>query len=407
MNNSDDHLTRALQQQANQIQEGPLTMADIKGKARSIQRRRTLATVAGAAAVVAVIAPVGILALQNGDNNAGPANPSSSTSTTSTTPTTPTETSSPSDTIDLTVADAPDGAAPHVSWLQGRSLHSYDGQTFDLGRVYHDIVGWHGGWLAIAGETDEIAGDGTVNRSFVGASRFAVGVDGTELTWFEYGNEGDPGKLVTGIPSGMGEGTQSVDVPANSHVEPIGYVDGGTVVFNRTDPDGKSSAWVTDFQGQPQRLEGVIKAGGTSETTGVVSVETSINDFGSCWEVRDLNAGSVVADTCDYSLGQFSADGTYVIGWPAYADGLGPRDVAILDAKTLKPVVHYLAPASTGGWISNAVFDGDSPELIAAIFEDNAWHLARLGLDGSIQNVAQPVPSSDETQPELWLVSRP
>ena len=406
MNNSDDHITRALRQQADQIQEGPLTMADITGKARSIQRRRLLASVAGAAAVVAVIAPVGILALTDNDNNAQ-LPPSTSSGTPTQSPTQHTSQTPIGGTIDLVVAGAPDGAAPHVSWLEGRTLHSYDAQTFDLGRAYRDVVGWHGGWLAIGGETEEIAGDGSLTRSFVGGSRFAVGVDGTELTWFEYGNEGVPGKLVTGIPSGMGEGTQSVEIPEDSHVDPIGYVAGGRVVFNRTDPDGKSSAWVTDFQGEPQRLRGVILAGGTSETTGVVSVETSINDFGSCWEVRDLNADSVVAETCDYSLGQFSSDGQYVIGWPAYRDGLGPRDVAILDARTLKPVVHYMAPASTGGWIPNAVFDGDSPELITVVFEDNAWHLARLGLDGSIQNLAEPVPSTDETQPELWLVSRP
>ena len=396
--NSDDHLYRALQQQADQIQEGPLTMSDIKGKARSIQRRRTLAAVAGAAAVVAIIAPIGVIAMNNGDKNALP--PITTSTSTTPTPTTPTETPAPG-TTDLIVAGAPDGPAPQVSWLEGRTLHSYGGQTFDLGRVYHDVVGWHGGWLAINGDTDEIAGDGAITRSFAGGYRFAVGVDGTELTWFE------PGKLVTGIPSGMGEGTQSVDIPSGANAEPVGYVAGGQVVFNRTDSDGKSTAWVTDFQGQPQRLDGVIEAGGTSETTGVVSVETSINDFGSCWEVRNLDAGSVVAKTCDFSLGQFSADGRYVIGWPAYRDGLGPRDVAILDAKTLKPVVNYLAPASTGGWISNAVFDGDSPELLASVFEDNAWHLARLGLDGSIQNVGDPVPSHDETQPELWLVSRP
>jgi hypothetical protein len=397
--NSDDPITRALHQQADQIQEGPLTMSDVKGKARSIQRRRTFATVAGAAAVVAIIAPIGVIAMNNGDNNAEPPIATNTTSTTPS-PTTPTETPAPG-TIDLIVAGAPDGAAPQVSWLQGRTLHTYMGQTFDLGHAYQDVVGWHGGWLAINGDTDEIAGDGSITRSFAGSWRFAVGVDGTELTWFE------PGKLVTGIPSGMGEGTQSVDIPSGASAEPVGYVAGGKVVFNQNDTDGKSSAWVTDFQGQPQRLDHVIKAGGTSETAGVVSVETSISDFGSCWEVRNLDAGSVVAKTCDFSLGQFSADGQYVIGWPAYGDGLGPRQVAILDATTLKPAVSYMAPASTGGWVSNAVFDGDNPQLIASVFEDNAWHLTRLGLDGSIEQVADPVPSHDETQPELWLVSRP
>ena len=398
--NSDDHLYRALQQQADQIQEGPLTMSDIKGKARSIQRRRNLAAMAGAAAVVAVLAPIGVIAMNNGDNN--PIPPSSS-GTPTTTPSTPTPSETPpAGTVDLIVAGASDGAAPQVSWLQGKTLHTYSGQTFDLGRVYHDVVAWHGGWLAIGnGGAVEIAGDGSITRNFDGGYRFAVGVDGTQLTWFE------DGKLMTGIPSGMGEGTQSVDIPSGSHADPIGYVSTGQVVFNQNDPNGDSSVWVTDFQGNPQRLQHAIKAGGTSQTTGVVSVETSISDYGSCWEVRDLSAGSVVAKTCDFTLGQFSADGKYVIGWPAYMDGLGPREVAILDAKTLKPVVSYFAPNSTAGWISQSVFDGDNPELIATVFEANAWHLVRLGLDGSIQSVADPVPSQDETQPELWLVSRP
>jgi hypothetical protein len=352
-----------------------------------------------AAVVLAIAVPVGLSVANN--NNTTTRTPNIANQS-------PTPTPSPSPTgsgggVTLTLADAPSGGAPQVTWLRGNTAHLVGGRTENLPKAYIDLASYHGGWLGIAFKDgaytlDRIGPDGKVTSSLPGSDGFAVSVDLTQLTWWE------DGKLRTGIPSGMGDGESSVDTPSGEQVHLVGYASGGQVVFQTYGENPE--VYSTDFQGQPRTLAGALAAGGVSQATGVVALQTSSDDTGSCWEVRDFGTGDVSWKTCKYSLGQFSSDGQYVIGYPAYLDGLGPRDVYVLDAATGKEVVHYQAPADTGGYVNNVVWDGDSHSLMAVIFESGSWQLARLGLDGAIETASEAV-GGDELEPAFFIAARP
>ena len=81
----------------------------------------------------------------------------------------------------------------------------------------------------------------------------------------------------------------------------------------------------------------------------------------------------------------------------AYADGWGPGEVAILDAKTFKPVMQFDSGRDYG--VQNAVWDADSDHLIATVYLDGAWRLLRLGVDGSIETASDAVEADDVSNP--------
>jgi len=399
--NHNERLSKELRNRAEQAGGHPISFDDVKRSARKMKWQQRAAAGGVVAVVLAIAVPVGLSVANNGSKTPPASHPSPTIGTPSTTPS---KSPSPSGaTVPLTVAGAPSGQAPQVAWLQGTTAHLLGGGTDTLPKAYIDLASYHGGWLAIAFKDgaytlDRLGQDGTVVSSLPGSDGFAVSADLTQLTWWE------DGKLVTGIPSGMGDGESSVDTPAGEQVHLVGYASGGEVVYQTYGVD--PAVFTTDFQGQPRKLAGALAAGGVAQSTGVVALQTSSNDTGSCWEVRELATGDVPWKTCEYSLGQFSTDGRYVIGYPAYADGIGPRDIYVLDAATGNEVVHYQAPAETGGYLNNAVWDGDSHSLMAVVFESGSWQLARLGLDGAIETASEAV-AGDELEPAFFLGSRP
>ena len=70
MNTTDD-LTRTLREQADHIGGHPIDLDTVRGRARTIQRRRRVGAATVAAAVLAVVVPVGIN-LTGGLNDAAP-----------------------------------------------------------------------------------------------------------------------------------------------------------------------------------------------------------------------------------------------------------------------------------------------------------------------------------------------
>jgi hypothetical protein len=116
---------------------------------------------------------------------------------------------------------------------------------------------------------------------------------------------------------------------------------------------------------------------------GRVAGMVSASDTGSCSAV--LNAdGRMLWKTCDYSLGRFSPDGRYVIGHPAYADGLGDSLVAVLDARTGKPLVEYRT--NRDAFVTTTVWDSDGTLL--SMLYDHGWALMRLDRSGSYASVS-------------------
>jgi hypothetical protein len=384
MNNSDDHInpqiTRALRQQADQIQEGPLTMADITGKARSIQRRRTLATIAGAAAVVAVIAPVGVIALNRGGHNAGPP-VSSSSGTPTTVPSSPA--AAPTYTVDMTPdVDGTYNGGPMIpQWMDGTIADAH-GNATAVGQVRSFALAPDGSaWIGI---TAGSSGDNYVTRFAIpdgkvlskqptGSLGIATTPDGASVAYLTH--EGKDVSVGTLTLLGAHARTWQIQNPGYS--TPVGILGNGDVVLENSEATqvtlAKQDGNVTTIPGK------YFRATSTSTATGLVAVQTKSNaDLTSCWALVDVS-GDEKAQTCDYALGQFSADGRYIVGMGSQQSGAGPTRLHLLEAATLQPVATFDPPKDGYFWGATA-WTGDT--ILADVFSHGEWGLAWLSADG-------------------------
>jgi len=403
MNNSDDHITRALRQQADQIQEGPLTMADITGKARSIQRRRLLASVAGAAAVVAVIAPVGILALTDNDTNGTLPPVTNSGTPTQHTSQTP---SNPTYTVDLTPTEegTTGGEVGIPQWFDGQIMAA-DGTETNVGREVHGFVqDANGNW---AGMTQSPNGDwlwtsfqddGTVlDTELASSDEVAVTPDGQSFAWisrFEP-DEAAPKQWQLTL-AGPHARVWPLEVTTASGAAVTGILDDGSVVFELA----SGGVRIARQNGSIANLgKGLLSAPSVAAASGAIAAQTSYNDDGtSCWAIVDA-AGDAKAETCVYALGQFNADGSLIVGMDSQTDGLGPTRLYLLDAQTLEPLATFDPPANGYFWDATA-WTGDT--ILADVYADGEWGLAWLSQEGILMQRSANRPGDDMSPPFLF-----
>jgi hypothetical protein len=238
---------------------------------------------------------------------------------------------------------------------------------------------------ATGGEVSREPGDG----------QLAVSADGTEVAWLTTAANGSRGTLHRAVPSGSTDVVDEQPVPGNAG-PPVGFVAPGQVVYQRNGT--QTQAWVTDFAGDNHRLDGLITVGGVWQPDGLVTGMTSVSDTGSCWVVRDAASGEDRWDTCAFSLGRFSPDGRYVIGYPAYRDGFGDTELAILDAEDGDVVAHWRNRPQLDGASTRVVWE-DGSDLLTTFYEKGEWHLLRLSDDGSVSQALTPVRASDADNP--------
>ena len=404
MNNSDDHITRALHQQADHIQEGPFTMADIQDKARSLQRRRALISVAAAAAVVAVVAPIGILAMN--DENKGTLPPVTNPPTPTATETTSPPIVAPTYTVDLTPdEDGTTGAAPGIpQWFDGQILAA-DGAATDVGREVHGFVqdangNWAGMTLGPAGwQWTSFQSDGTdLDSEDATSDQVAVTPDGQSFAWISLftPDSPNPGQWQLTL-AGPNARVWPLDITADSGAAVVGILSDGSVVFEL----GEGQVKIARQNGSITNLgKGLRAASSVSTNAGTIAVQTSYNDNDgtSCWAIIDAS-GAPTAETCDYALGQFNADGSLIVGWDSGNDGLGPSALVMLDVNTLKPVATFNAPTNGFFWTATA-WTGDT--ILAAVHAEGQWGLAWLSSDGILMQRSANKPGEDVEPPYFF-----
>lgn len=403
-------LSRALHERAHDVPGTHLDLDDVRRTARGIRRRRRMLTGLVAAAAVAVAVPVGIT-MTGGtgtDRPVGPAatpsrsaasDPSTAGPTPSPTPTLP----QPEGIVPLTAKGAGRGTPPQVGYLSGRTVHLGPDSVVELPAAYASVTPYHGGFLAAdltRGGQDVVELDNTYTEvsRHPGSPRFALSADGTRVSWFTV--ESGAGHLHRAIVSGMSDQVDDQPVRGGSDFSPVGFASSDAVVYERT--DAQSQVRVTDFAGTDRRLDGLLAAGGTSEEAGLVSGMVSASDSGSCWVVRQVTSGKDLWKTCDYSLGQFSPDGRYVLAGPAYRDGIGDGEVAVLDARTGDVVAHWRCSLDGSAFVSTSVWE-DGTDVLTALFEDGSWHLLRLNVSGAIAETLTPVTADMDHRPWSFL----
>ncbi len=407
-------LSRALHDRAHDVSGTHLELDDVRRTARGIRRRRRTVTGLVAAAVVAVAVPVGITmtgstgADRPGDPAATPSRPVASAppSTAGTTGSAPSQTPNPDGVLPLTAKGAARGSSPQVGYLRGRTVHLAPGSAVELPASYLSVTPYHGGFLAAdfaEGEDYVVELDNTyaeVDRQ-PGSSRFALSADGTRVSWFTEDANGPKGLLHRAIVSGMSDEVIDQKVPGGVQYSPVGFVSSDEVVYQRY--DDQPEVWVTDFAGTNRRLDGLLSAGGTSQEDGLVSGMVSASDTGSCWVVRQVSSGGRdLWKTCDYSLGQFSPDGRYVLAGPAYRDGIGDGEVAVLDARTGEVVAHWRCSLDGSAFVSTSVWE-DGTDVLTPLFEDGSWHLLRLNVSGATTETLDPVTADMDHRPWTFL----
>ncbi|MGH3307617.1 MAG: hypothetical protein ACRDOX_07980 [Nocardioides sp.] len=387
MNTTDD-LTQSLREQADRVGGHPIDLESVRGKARSIQRRRRVAAGAGVLAAVAVIAPIAVSASGGllSDDSLPPA-------------TGPT----PIGKVKAIAASAPRGDDPAIPWMDGTVLHQPDGTTTDLGKAYQEVTPYDGGWAVVdvaEGTMSFLNADGEVRETVQGQS-MAVSVDGESLAramTAVAGNQDIGLYPVAGIgPNGYLSSVVSFD----GTVDLAGFTGPQEVAYTLTGMNGRSAAWLTDWEQEPRPLPSLLNVEATSQATGVVSGLTSLDEFepGSCSAVVAVANGQTGWETCDYTLEAFSPDGRYVIGTEDYHDGIGGDTVAILDATDGTVLVEYTTRGvgftGSSEWESNAT-------VLVTTYQDGQWYALRLGLDGTVTQALDPVRAGDVDNPWVW-----
>lgn len=416
-----DRLARALHDRSQDVGGHPLDLDTVKRSARRIQRRRRAAVGLAAAAVLAVAVPAGFAMTGTSTRSVGPAarpsasvttsasaSPSASPSQSPSSDSSPSATASPDNTgrttgISLGVLGT--GPAPTIGWLEGRTYH-HDGTTSLLpalpgsGGTYTDVSAYHGGWLATA-HTDQgarvltIDNTGKVVSDQAGGDRIVATGDGTQIAWVA------DGSIHQALPSGMSDAEASQKIPDGVFADVVGWAF-NQVVYATSGGDN-ASVYRTGMGGTNRVVPGLITSRGSSDVAGLIGGMISYdNKTGtSCWAVVKPT-GERIWRTCDWALETFSPDGSLVLGTPADGDGLGSKQVALLDAHSGE--VRAIFDLPPNGFASGFGWEDDG-HVLASMYDDGQWGVVRLAPDGSARRVLPTVKGTD-TDPPYYLVGR-
>lgn len=386
MNTHHDELEQRLGQELRGRVDGmhdqPFGFADVKGRARRIQRNRRIAAGVGVAAAVAIITPVAMLAAQNrvadGDelDPAAPA-PREMISTT------------------LTLDGLERGDAPAIEYftedgvvLPGEGLQPLD-------QSYQAMVPSEadGGWVAFGPAKDEVVylstdfkpnGGSSPNNGFISdPSRslvaFAAGAVGAQS--LEIHPTTDPAANV------------AWEYPAEDVVDPVDFTGDDSLLFQTTTPQGRHEIGLANADGTTTPLPGYVAAISASPVTGDLAVQTKAKkDASGCFGVVDPSASLTepVWETCDYSLGAFSPDGQYVLASTPYLSGIGVTSLAVLDATTGDAVARFTQASNTQIALVGVAWES-ADSVVAVALEGETYTIVRFRLDGTLEETVDSV----------------
>lgn len=381
----ESELTRGLDQRVRDLHEAPFTLDQVKGRATTIQRRRRLAAAGGILAVAAVVLPIGIVAGRGltGDDTRRPATPA-------------TTSPSPTEAVD-------GGSGLGLDYLSGSTWVRPDGTEVALGATYSSGTVLGEDLLAVRNDDetgqrvidviDVVDGSGEVSESIPLVSVMAVNDDRTTVAYVSPDGDlmtlwdpraGDEGRVA--LASGLSESESPVAVLGGPSCLPDG--DGCQVYVNhgdgRTPPQSVTSNGTTDevVVSDPPPI-------GVTDATegGLVTLQTSSQDAGSCGGLLDTRTSAYRWETCDRFLLDLSPAGTYVATTHAYLDGMGNAHVAILDTATEQELAR-LDPAE--GVVTTQAWESEDA-LLVTVFASNSWSIWRLSADGTKERVVDPL----------------
>jgi hypothetical protein len=400
---TEETFVRELERRADHVHGAPLSFADVRAKARSIQRRRRTAAAGAVAAVVAaaIVVPT-MLAGGPGRTSPDPAPPSPTI-----TPTTPPTTPSPA-------PPSPAPGTPGASVLHDGILTLPDGATVTLDVDTADVQQLGvltDGRIVVAGTRPygvQVYGpDGRLESQHeVASNAITMSADDTLVTWIDEtfrvvvleSGVAVPTTFDSGIPM-PGESAGSLDAVLGSDCAA-----GGCTVLGGDYSTTTTEVTLTgnrDLEtSEPLQVAAVSPHG---EQWAVTFPADEGEQFG-CSGLYDPAAGDVVARSCDTTLWSYSPDGAHLTG--ARGDNRMWGSVEVLD-EDLDVVLSYAPDAGQvvkdWGW-------ADAEHLLVVVvgLEGNNpdWSLLRVPIDGGEPEVVEgPVPGPNAEMPPVFLVS--
>lgn len=389
----EDQVHDALHRRVDPLQRSPLTVTDVRRRARRIQRRRTVAAGAAVAAALAVAIPVGLTMNDASQRTDLPP---------------VTQTPQVTGPVRVDPRSASVGEAPAVTLVDttGPSLTA-GGETVGIPNAYEQITPYRDGWIAVVNDggvrTVEVLDEDFGVEDYVpDTSALTVADDGSRVAYayydgirwiiVDYDTAGERAEETTPLPDG----------PQTATVRTVGFLpDGELVAAQVVDTnDGTEKTFAVTAQGTTEPIPGFTHAVSASPVTGMVAGLIRATGAKSCSAVVDGQArpGPEVWETCNQQLGPFSPDGQHLVGLADVPDGPSPT-LSILDATTGESVLDFEATPARDRVVGIApeVVWEDDDTLVATYIDGNQQYVVRLRLDGTVERVAGPVTNDDYT----------
>lgn len=302
------------------------------------------------------------------------------------------------------------GPLPSIAYVDGTRFRPPGGNETDLPQGYANPVAYGSAVYAMSWIDDAVAilrpGDDPVTIPGMGP---IVSSDGGSIGWYEAA-----GTLTVFTSPGEGTVPLESDVPAGQRLEPIGFLGPRDVISNvSTDEELWAGARRDTFaDGEVQGTSttppwDLISMVAVSQSAQLVAGFSSITDSGSCSAVYPADGDTPLWETCDYSFDRFSPDGRYLIGGPAYRDGIGNAFTVVVDAQTGDLVHRFDAEL---GWITGAAFEDNDHLLINFnVPGGTEIHsaLIRCGVDGSCELATEVATTTDEAETSYAFGAQP
>jgi hypothetical protein len=217
-------------------------------------------------------------------------------------------------------------------------------------------------------------------------------VSGGAVAWamHDADAEGQPSDGDTIVYAASIDGSDASTVQTSMHVKQVMGVAGGYVVFNAVDGDKDvvATAHMSGPSGDVYESWPSLKTATAVSPTGEQIVgELTDPERGQrhCSFMLDPDSGDPVWHSCDWRPLEFSADGSRVLAIDAATEGLGPRNMAVLDAATGDVVRTF----TTRGTFGRATFEDDDTIIAVVAVEDEA-SIVRCTVTGDCELATEP-----------------
>ena len=379
---NEETFVRELERHADHVHGAPLSFDDVRGRARSIQRRRRATAAAAVAAAVAVVAAVPAVLSGSLDRAAGP-DPA---------PPVPVP-SAHTAVLHDQVVDLPDGRAVHLDPPPDEIMQLgflTDGRVLTVTNGGRDLR--------------VISTTGSAESKYpVLYNLFTVSADDRLVAWL------DPSGQVQVLEAGHADPVQMAEVPTTYGAPPTidavtgsDCANGGCTVLVA---DGASTFAATTSDGyenlRTKREFRVNDISPDGRLWAVHLMPDADHELG-CAGLYDPEADTLVARSCTADNLQFAPDGQHLLS--AFGENNVMVDPAVLDLH-LKTVTD-LSPAARSTVVSRMAWVDPTHVLVGtADVRTRDWVLERIDLSGHEEVLAGQSPGPDPERGPAYVFS--